>query len=262
MVEPPLGRWRRGLRGPARRTQRTDLHLPSLAEGIRIYAIGDIHGRADLLARMRALIDRDLEKTQPAAASLVLLGDYVDRGPDSKQVLDSLAGEPFPIPTEMLLGNHEAMLLAFLENAEAGRSWIRYGGVDSLRSYDVTVDGLQNVGAIETLAERLRMALPPSHLSLLKRLKPAYRLGGYFFCHAGVRPGIPLSEQNKGDLLWIRDEFIRSEEPFEAIVVHGHTPSTEPLVRPNAIGIDTGAYLTGRLTCLVLHSSGASFLTT
>lgn len=241
--------------GPA--TQ--DLRLPA---GMRVYAIGDMHGRADLLARMRALIDADLAKSRPDEALVVLLGDYVDRGPNSKAVLESLATEPFPAPTVALLGNHEAMLLDFLDRPEAGEAWRRFGGIETVHSYGVDVADLRSARDLPGVAQRLRAAVPEHHLAFLRGARTSHAVGGFFFCHAGVRPGVPLDRQRDEDLLWIRDEFIGSSEPFGAIVVHGHTPEERPSMRGNAIGIDTGAYITGRLTCLVLGPTSVSFLST
>ncbi len=229
---------------------------------MRVYAIGDIHGRADLLARMRGLIAADLGRTRPDEALVVLLGDYIDRGPNAKAVLESLTTEPFPVPTVPLLGNHEAMLLDFLDRPEAGEAWRRFGGIETVHSYGVEVADLRSAQNLPAVAAKLRAAMPAHHLDFLRALQLSHSAGSYFFCHAGVRPGVPLDEQREQDLLWIREEFMDSEEPFGAIVVHGHTPGEQPNVRPNAIGIDTGAYITGRLTCLALGPTSVSFLST
>jgi serine/threonine protein phosphatase 1 len=233
-----------------------------LPEGMRVYAIGDIQGRADLLARMRGLIRADLDRARPDEALVVLLGDYVDRGPNARAVLDSLTSEPFPVPATFLLGNHEAMLLDFLERPETGEAWRRFGGIETVHSYGVDVSDLRVAQNLPAVSRQLRAAIPEHHLDFLRGLKLSHAVGGYFFCHAGVRPGVPLDRQRDEDLLWIRDDFIRSDEPFGAIVVHGHTPGEQPNVRPNAIGIDTGAYITGRLTSLVLGPTSVSFLST
>jgi serine/threonine protein phosphatase 1 len=233
-----------------------------LPEGMRVYAVGDIHGRADLLARMRGLISADLARTNPEVALVVLLGDYVDRGPNSKAVLESLATEPFPVPMVPLFGNHEAMLLDFLDRPEAGEAWRRFGGIETVHSYGVEVADLRSGQNLPGVAQQLKAAIPEHHLTFLRDAKLSHAVGHYFFCHAGVRPGVPLDQQRDEDLLWIRDDFMGSDEPFGAIVVHGHTPAEQPSVRPNAIGIDTGAYITGRLTCLAIAPTGTSFLST
>ncbi|MDB5557651.1 MAG: serine/threonine protein phosphatase [Enterovirga sp.] len=235
---------------------------PQLPGRMRVYAVGDIHGRADLLARMRDLIAADLARTAPDEALVVLLGDYIDRGPDSKGVLESLAREPFPVPTVALLGNHEAMLLEFLERPQAGEAWRRFGGIETVHSYGLEVADLRSANNLPAVAQALKAAIPDHHMAFLRGLQTSHRVGGYFFCHAGVRPGVPLEGQREEDLLWIRDEFIGSDASFGAMVVHGHTPSEQPTVRGNAIGIDTGAYITGRLTCLALGPTSMSFLST
>lgn len=249
-----------GLRGSRADVEPEPDRLP---EGTRIYAVGDIHGRADLLARMRDMIAADIGIARPADALIVLLGDYVDRGPNSDLVLETLSCGDFPAPILPLIGNHEAMLLDFIHRPETGETWRRFGGVETTHSYGVDVAELRAGQNLAAVSERLRAAMPDHHLEFLRSgLHPFYSAGAYFFCHAGVRPGIPLGDQQEEDLLWIRDEFISSDADFGAVVVHGHTPSEQPMVRDNAIGIDTGAYITGRLTCLVLGQREVSFLST
>lgn len=236
---------------------------PRLPAGMRIYAVGDIHGRSDLLQRMRDLVAADIERSRPDEARIVLLGDYVDRGPNTKGVLDLLTSEgAFPAPVVPLLGNHEAMMLEFLHRPESGETWRRFGGIETVHSYGIDVASFRNGAQLAATSERLRLSLPAEHLAFLRGLRLSHTAGRYFFCHAGVRPGIPLDQQREDDLLWIRDEFIGSDEDFGAVVVHGHTPGEQPLVRENAIGVDTGAYITGRLTCVALAGHGASFLST
>jgi serine/threonine protein phosphatase 1 len=229
---------------------------------VRVYAIGDIHGRLDLLVAMRRLIDDDLARARPDKAMVVLLGDYIDRGPDSRGVVESLATTPFPLPSVALLGNHEAMLLSFLDRPSEGETWWRFGGLETAHSYGVEVTEFRRTRDFGEVAQQLRSAIPRDHLEFMRSLRLSYALGGYFFCHAGIRPGVALESQRSEDLLWIREGFIDYPKPLGAIVVHGHTPSEQPSIRENAIGIDTGAYITGRLTCLVLHSGGKSFLST
>jgi serine/threonine protein phosphatase 1 len=233
-----------------------------LPEGLRLYAIGDIHGRADLLSKMRALIEADLLNARPTNALVIFLGDYIDRGPDSKCVIESLASDPFSVPSVRLLGNHEAMLLGFLEHPEQGEAWWRSGGLETAHSYGIEVAGFRKTKDFAEVAHRLNAAIPPHHMVFLRTLQLSFALGNYFFCHAGVRPGVPLDRQREEDLLWIREEFVDCSKPFGAIIVHGHTPCERPSIRGNAIGLDTGAYITGRLTCLVLGKEGMSFLST
>ena len=190
------------------------------------------------------------------------MGDYVDRGPNTNGVLEALTREAWPAELVCLLGNHEAMLLDFLDRPETGETWRKFGGIETVHSYGVDVTQFRVGQNLAATAADLRAAIPAHHLSFLQTLRLTHVEGDYFFCHAGVRPGVPLERQTPDDLLWIRDEFIASEERFGAIVVHGHTPSERPAVRENAIGIDTGAYITGKLSCAVLAARGLSFLTT
>jgi diadenosine tetraphosphatase ApaH/serine/threonine PP2A family protein phosphatase len=228
-------------------------HVPD-----RIYAIGDIHGRLDLLERAIAAIRYDVEEHGPAALT-VTLGDYIDRGPQSRGVLDRLIENPFPTSYVALKGNHETLLEAFLADSATGPHWRQQGGVETLRSYGIQVGGLLGA-SFATARDQLRAALPASHTQFLSSLKTSISRGKYFFCHAGVRPGVPLERQSDDDLLWIRDTFLSSCMDFGKIVVHGHTPSAEPDVLPNRIGIDTGAFATGRLTCVVLSGGAPRFL--
>ena len=229
---------------------------PSASE--RIYAIGDIHGRLDLLERAIAAIQRDVKENGPAALT-VTLGDYIDRGPQSCGVLERLIESPFPTSYVALKGNHETLLEAFLADPATGPYWRQQGGLETLQSYGIHVGGLMGVG-FATARDQLRAALPAAHVQFLSSLKTSFTRGRYFFCHAGVRPGVPLERQRDEDLLWIRNEFLGSSMDFGKIIVHGHTPVPEPEVLPNRIGIDTGAFATGRLTCVALSDGAPRFL--
>jgi serine/threonine protein phosphatase 1 len=231
-----------------------------IPEGERVYAVGDVHGRADLLDELRELVAADCNERPPGSATAVFLGDYVDRGPDSRAVLDILTSETFPTPTVFLTGNHEAMMLDFLRDGGRGSGWLPNGGIDTLQSYRIELGDLRTARGLEAASQRLREVLPESHRAFLQGLRLTHEVGGYFFCHAGVRPGVPLDRQDVQDLLWIRQEFLSSTEPFGKIVVHGHTPVREPEVRPNRINVDTGAFVSGRLTCLVLEGTTHRFL--
>ena len=230
----------------------------SAARPQRIYAIGDIHGRLDLLQRAIEAIRRDVDARGPAALT-VTLGDYIDRGPDSCGVLDCLAANPFPMPLVALKGNHEYMLATFLADPAAGTHWTDNGGLATLRSYGVNLRGPLTPN-FATARAALRAAMPPAHVAFLRALKLSFSRGGYFFCHAGVRPGVPLERQSEEDLLWIREPFLLSARDFGQVVVHGHTPVAEPEVLPNRIGIDTGAYFSERLTCVALGEGSPRFL--
>jgi serine/threonine protein phosphatase 1 len=224
----------------------------------RIYAIGDIHGRLDLLERAIAAIRRDVEDHGPAAL-IVTLGDYIDRGPQSRGVLDRLIENPFPASYVALKGNHETLLDIFLAEPTSGPFWLQQGGLQTLQSYGIRLKGLMAANFREA-RDQLQAALPAAHVNFLHSLKTSLSHGKYFFCHAGVRPGVPLEGQSEDDLLWIRDEFLSSSADFGKIIVHGHTPVPEPEVRPNRIGIDTGAFATGRLTCVALSGDAPRFL--
>lgn len=238
---------------------------PSVPEGSRVYAVGDIHGRADLLARLLIRIAKDAEQAAPVDRRvLVFLGDYVDRGPDSDRVLDILLeGIPLGFEPVFLMGNHEQFMLDFLDKGLLGESWLSNGGRATLFSYGLDALGFcQGTTILADLRADLQETLPASHRAFLGSLRLSHREGDYFFVHAGVRPGVPLESQDPFDLLWIRGSFLSSREDFGAVVVHGHSIEPEPEVRANRIGIDTGAYRSGRLTCLVLEGQGRRFIAT
>ena len=242
------------------RTSQLTVPQGSLPEGIRIYAIGDIHGRLDLLESLLERIDKDLSD-HPASNTLrIFLGDYIDRGPNSKRVLDRLVNYCVSQPTVCLMGNHEAFLREFLRSPDVLAVWRHCGGLDTLHSYGLRPKIETDEQDQLELASELERILPSSHREFLGGLKHYFICGDFFFVHAGVRPGICLTKQLEDDLLWIREDFLFSEEHFGKVVVHGHTPVLEPDIRPNRINIDTGAYATGRLTCLVLESDKIRFI--
>jgi serine/threonine protein phosphatase 1 len=227
---------------------------PRVPDDTRIYAVGDIHGRADLLDRLLKRIDADLAKNPIPHSIEIFLGDYVDRGPASREVLDRLVERKRKHRTVFLKGNHETFLASFVSNPPILDDWQRLGGLETLMSYGITPSINADTPAQARLAVALGQALPKSHRRFLDDLKTSFTCGDYFFVHAGVRPGIPLAKQREEDLLWIRQEFLLCEDDFSKIIVHGHTPVLQPDIRPNRVNIDTGAYATGRLTCLVLES--------
>jgi serine/threonine protein phosphatase 1 len=233
---------------------------PCLPTGGRIYAVGDVHGRADLLSRLLKRIDDDL-RSRPRAESIQLfLGDYIDRGLNSRQVIDLLIARQQHHPMVLLKGNHEDCALRFLSDPAVLPEWKNIGGLSTLISYGVTPKRFDDPRSQQEIATAFARAIPDSHLRFLRSLAISFTCGDYFFAHAGVRPGIPLNQQSRQDLLWIRDDFLHHEDDFGKVVVHGHTPAREPDVRPNRINIDTGAYATGRLTCLVLENDQMKFL--
>lgn len=229
-------------------------------EGIRIYAVGDVHGCADLLDQTLARIDQH-HNAKPAISEIeIFLGDYVDRGPHSREVIDRLISRQRERTTVCLMGNHEQYLTEFLNDAEIFSDWKQFGGIATLHSYGLPVAADASDEEIRELAQALGRLLPASHRRFLQSLKPCYTSGDYFFVHAGVRPGIPLAEQRIEDLLWIRQDFLGHDGDFGKMIVHGHTPVSAPDVRSNRINIDTGAYSTGQLTCLVLEADQISFI--
>jgi serine/threonine protein phosphatase 1 len=240
----------------------------SAPAGVRLYAIGDIHGRLDLLDALLASIRDDQKARSEAPVILIFLGDYIDRGPDSKGVVDRLLeGFPAPFSGVFLKGNHEHLLLSFIHDPYPNLDWLRNGGDAALLSYgvDIEIVRLASGGGPQALAEaarRFRTALPESHLRFYEALELSCRLGDYLFVHAGVRPGAPLEAQSEEDLLWIRHEFLDSGRDFGAVVVHGHTPARFPQERTNRIGIDTYAVRTGKLTAAGFEGQSRWFLST
>jgi serine/threonine protein phosphatase 1 len=229
---------------------------------MRLYIIGDIHGRSDLLDQMVEEIYQDIEEFGDPGCVTITLGDYVDRGMDSRGVLNRLARNPFPTKYIALKGNHEALLEKFLHDSSIARQWRELGGLETLYSYGISTSDVMLGRGFDRAAHALREAVPAEHLAFLRSLRPSVSFGDYFFCHAGVRPNVPLDQQSIDDLLWIRDEFLSNEQDFGKVIVHGHSPNEWPQVRLNRINIDTGAFATGRLTCLVLERDSLRFLYT
>lgn len=234
--------------------------------GHAVYAIGDIHGRIDLLD---ALLDRIAADAARHAAdekrTLVFLGDYIDRGTASRGVVDRLLSDPLPgFDTVRLLGNHEEALLDFVDGRAGAMDWLGYGGLETLMSYGVPLRALPNdPDRVIELRSALVAALPPEHLAFYRSCALSHVAGDYVFVHAGVRPGVPFAGQHRADLLWIRDEFLRVREPLPGkVVVHGHTICDLPQDRGHRINIDTGAFVSGRLTGLALRGQRRQFLTT
>lgn len=219
-----------------------------------VYAIGDLHGRADLLQLAADAISKDLSTAPGAEALTVFLGDYVDRGPNAAGVIERLSGGDFPTPIVALLGNHEFMMRKAWESDVALLQWCDFGGLATLFSYGVDVRGVQRGTDVAEARRAFCAALPPRHRSWLENLRPSFEMGGYFFCHAGVRPDVALSDQAIDDLIWIREAFTASSKSHGKLIIHGHTPVMEPDVRHNRINIDTGACMTGTLTVLRLEA--------
>ncbi len=239
-------------------------------DGVRVYAIGDVHGRADLLGELYALITADAAAAAGAAGApqhekiVVHLGDYVDRGDDSRGVIEVLLDPPLAgFERVFLSGNHEALMLRFLDDIDIGPLWFDNGAAATLLSYGVPLAGpLSREATLHVAQRELNERLPDRHLAFLRELRSSHEIGDYFFVHAGVRPGVALEAQAEDDLLWIREEFLGSDADHGRVVVHGHSVRPEVEYRPNRIGIDTGAYATGVLTCLALEGAGRRLLQT
>jgi serine/threonine protein phosphatase 1 len=233
--------------------------------GRAVYAIGDIHGRLDLLDDLLGRVTNDAARHADAARDLILLGDYIDRGPSSRGVVERLLTDPLPgFSTIRLRGNHEDALLAFLDGISDGLDWLSYGGLETLMSYEVPLRSLPNTltGCVE-LRRSLAQALPEPHVEFFRQCVLHHTVGDYVFVHAGVRPGLPLDQQTPNDLMWIRDDFLRSRVPLpQRVVVHGHTIVDLPQDRQCRINVDTGAFVSGRLTCLVLRATERRFIST
>jgi len=232
-----------------------------LPEGLRIYAVGDIHGRVDLLRIMLSMIAADVERNPCSSAVEVFLGDYIDRGPSSREVIATLLANP-PVAGERhcLRGNHEQILLDFLNEPGVLIDWQRLGGFETLHSYGVAPRISRTLEEAIQLRDAFTAALPAAHLSFLQSTQFSYSRAGYFFAHAGIRPGTALEAQSPDDLIWIREPFLNSQRDHGKIIVHGHTPNEEPEILTNRINIDTGAFVTGRLTCVVLERLGLRFM--
>ncbi len=237
----------------------------STPPGERIYAIGDIHGCADLLSILieKMLLD-DAKADADSKPRFVFLGDYIDRGPASKGVIDLLLSFSKIMPdTVFLNGNHEVLMTRFFENSDYLKDWGPNGGIETLASY----------GALDLTARRDRLnsatirvdmlsKMPLAHQQFFAGLRTSVTIGDYFFAHAGVRPGVPLEQQHENDLLWIRGQFLDYDGDFGKVVVHGHTPSQQPESLPNRICVDTGAFFSGRLTAVVLEGAARRFIQT
>src|SRR5262249_6910483 len=229
-------------------------------DGTRVYCVGDIHGRDDLLEKMAERVKADMEGRSFDRVMTVFLGDYVDRGFGSMSVLERLSRSEWPTSMIALAGNHEELLMTFLNDEQVLEAWRLLGGLETLHSYGVDVSPGMVRREFKKIQAEFAKRFPEHHRQFLETLKTSTAIGDYFFCHAGVRPGVPLDRQHRDDLLNIRVPFLFSEAEHGKLVVHGHTPSVSPEIRPNRIGIDTAAFATNRLTCLVLQTDERRFL--
>jgi serine/threonine protein phosphatase 1 len=254
-----LNRLRRG-GGRGETASRKAAMVPN---GRRVYAIGDIHGRRDLLTELHRTIMADARSAKNLDKVCVYIGDYVDRGDESRGVIDLLLSAPLPgFRAVHLLGNHEDIMLRFLEDPTVAPLWIANGGDATLYSYGVDWRVHTQADDLESLRLAFRAAVPANHLKFLRSLSLSHAEGDYVFVHAGIRPGRELAQQDAEDLIWIRDEFLSSQADHGCVVVHGHSISPQPDLRDNRIGIDTGAFASGKLTSLVLEGDARRFLQT
>jgi serine/threonine protein phosphatase 1 len=237
---------------------------PAIAGSQRVYAIGDIHGRLDLLNALLGMIEKDMGE-KATQSKIVFLGDYIDRGPDSKGVIERLMA---PLPGDgspvFLLGNHEQVLLGLFNKLEGGPGWLSYGGLATLLSYGIPCPmGTPTEERLKELQNNLKEKFPPAHKDFLAKMPLFWICGDYYFVHAGVHPEKPLAVQTERDQLWIRHGFLDwTGGPLEKMIVHGHTVSAKPQRRLHRIGIDTGAYASGNLTALVLEGTTRRLLQT
>lgn len=237
-----------------------------LPEGTRIYAIGDIHGQLELLTELHALIRADMSGSDdvPASIKIVYLGDYIDRGIESAEVVDLLIHHPIEgAESIFLLGNHEHALIEFLAGRMRYPDWVLWGGDSTIASYGATlVPPFAEDSKVDELRKELAEVIPATHYAFFQQLKLMHEEGDYLFVHAGIRPNVALDKQNLQDLLMIREEFLNRPVTCGKTVVHGHTIFEEPNVRDGSIGIDTGAFATGKLTAVVLENDRFRFITT
>jgi serine/threonine protein phosphatase 1 len=234
---------------------RSSVVKPRLPDGIRLYALTDIHGCSGLLKSMFRVIDRDLMTIGRRRAIHVFMGDYIDRGPDSSGTIDLLIERARKHESVFLKGNHEMFLFEVLKNPELLQNWREYGGLQTLISYGVHPPLNPTASEQKGLIDRFSAAIPSHHWMFFEHLRTSFVCGDFFFVHAGIRPGLPLASQREDDLLWIRDEFLFSERKHGKYIVHGHTPVREPDIRRNRANIDTGAYATGNLTLLTIQGN-------
>jgi len=232
---------------------------PALPEGRRVYAVGDVHGCLGLLDSLLGAIEADDAASSPAETTIVLLGDLVDRGPDSAGVIARARELKQRRDTRILGGNHEEMFLRSLHDLEMFRHFIRHGGRETALSYGIEKRAFLEA-TLEEAQELMRQAVPQEDVDFLESFEDMVTIGDYLFVHAGIDPRVPLAEQKKHDLRWIREPFLSHTERHELVVVHGHTIRDEPEDCGNRIGIDTGAYSSGRLTALRLEGTSRRYI--
>lgn len=227
----------------------------AIPAGQRVYAVGDIHGRLDLFTRLIEAIDADDAAQEPADTTVILLGDLIDRGPDSAGVIAAARDWSGRRTVRIIAGNHEELMLRALGSVDYLRMFLRYGGRETLLSYPLCAEAFQ-AADFEEVQGLMAETIPAQDIAFVESFEDSVAIGDYLFVHAGIMPGIPLDQQQTGNLRWIREPFLGFGGDHGAIVVHGHTITDEVEDRPNRIGIDTGAYYSGRLTALALEGTG------
>lgn len=232
---------------------------PSLPTGDRVYAVGDIHGRVDLFNDLIRVIEADDASRGKAHTTVVLLGDLIDRGPDSAAVVARAREWSRQRHIEFIQGNHEEMLLNSRNKVETLRGFLKFGGLETIQSYGIDAATIM-AADIDELQSLMNEAVPQDDFDFLDSFKKMVRIGDYLFVHAGIRPETPLDHQLSHDCRWIREPFLSHKGDFGACVIHGHTITEEPEVCSNRIGIDTGAFLYGRLTAIGLEGTDRWFL--
>jgi len=233
--------------------------IASVPPGQRVYAVGDVHGRIDLFEALIAAIEADDAACASAETMVVLLGDLVDRGPDSAGVVARARDWQRRRTVRILAGNHEEMFLASFEKVDTLRHFLRFGGRETVLSYGIDPETYLKA-SVEEVQEMMIEAVPAEDREFLEAFEDMIAIGDYLFVHAGIAPDVPLEEQSRHDLRWIREPFLSYPAPHGPVVVHGHTICDDPQDRGNRIGIDTGAYMNGRLTALVLEGTGRRYL--
>ena len=239
------------------------VHAPELPIDAPVYAIGDVHGRADLLNALIDVIVYDCRSSQEKP-HLVFLGDYIDRGFQSREVISTLIelGRNKDFETVFLKGNHEQAMLRFLNDHQIGPDWANFGGRETLISYGISPP--KSINAVEEwqeIQQELVKTIPAQHVEFLEKLEVSHKIGPYGFVHAGVKPGVPYEQQTDEDRMWIRDEFLNAKDKEDLFIVHGHTPVNAPYSDHRRVNVDTGAYFTGRLTAVKIEGDKMSFLT-
>ena len=239
--------------------RKDDLPVVAIPPGQRVYAVGDIHGRLDLFEALVRAIDADDAAAAPAETTVILLGDLVDRGPGSSGVIAQAREWQDRRRVRILAGNHEEMFLRSLGDTEMFRHFLRHGGRETVLSYGVAADRFSRA-TMEEAQDMMRAAVPAEDIAFLEGFEDMVTIGDYLFVHAGIDPRLPIAEQKRHDLRWIREPFLSHPDPHGLVVVHGHTISDAPEDRGNRIGIDTGAFMTGRLTALVLEGRSRRYI--